>query len=268
MFRNILQDIINKKKIRVAELKKKRPLESIPENMPDSMDYVNFKNKIEQNIKNNKLSIIAEIKKASPSAGVLIEKYNPVDIAKIYYKNNATCLSVLTEEKHFLGKLEHIKDIKKKFKIPILAKDFFIDPYQIPLSKSFGCDCILIIIAAIDKNQIDDIYAEALKHNLSVIMEVHDKKEAETALKYEHALIGINNRNLKTLDVSINNTVSIFEIIKTHKGPVISESGIKDEKDAKYIYEKTGIKNFLIGESLLKSDNPAALMKKFTQIIQ
>jgi len=101
-----------------------------------------------------------------------------------------------------------------------------------------------------------------------VIVEVHDHKEAEIALKYENALIGINNRNLKTLDISINNTISIFEILKDHKGPLISESGIKDENDAKYIYEKTGIKNFLIGESLLKSDNPEALMKKFTQIIQ
>ena len=167
-----------------------------------------------------------------------------------------------------MGKLDYIKDIKDKFKIPVLAKDFFIDPYQIALSKSYGCDCILIIIAALDKKQADEIYAEALKHNLSVIVEVHDEKEAETALKYEEALIGINNRNLKTLDISINNTISIFEILKNHKGPLISESGIKDEKDAKYIYEKTGIKNFLIGESLLKSDNTAELMKRFTQIIQ
>ena len=97
---------------------------------------------------------------------------------------------------------------------------------------------------------------------------MHDYKEAETALKYEDALIGINNRNLKTLNISINNTISIFEILKEHNGPIISESGIKDEADAKYIYEKTGIKNFLIGESLLKSDNPGGLMKKFVQIIQ
>ena len=97
---------------------------------------------------------------------------------------------------------------------------------------------------------------------------MHDIKEAETALKYDKALIGINNRNLKTLDVSINNTISIFDVIKDHKGPLLSESGIKDEKDARYIYEKTGIKNFLIGESLLKSDKPGELMKKLIQITQ
>ena len=101
-----------------------------------------------------------------------------------------------------------------------------------------------------------------------MIVEVHDNKEAETALKYEDALIGINNRNLKTLDVSINNTISIFEILKEHNGPIISESGIKNEADAKYIYEKTGIKNFLIGESLLKSDNPSDLLKRLIQITQ
>ena len=186
----------------------------------------------------------------------------------MFIDNGATCLSVLTEEKYFFGKLDYITDIKKRFKIPVLAKDFFIDPYQVLLSKSYGCDCILIIISALNGDQADEIYDEAIKNNLSVIVEVHDQKEAELALKYNKALIGINNRNLKTLDISINNTISIFEVVKNHKGPLISESGIKNENDAKYIYEKTGIKNFLIGESLLSSDNPAELMKRFIEINQ
>jgi len=186
----------------------------------------------------------------------------------MFIDNGATCLSVLTEEKYFLGKFEYIYDIKRKFKIPILAKDFFIDPYQVALSKSFGSDCILIIIAALNGNQADEIYDEALKHDLSVIVEVHSQKEAELALKYNNAIIGINNRNLKTLNVSIDNTISIFEVLKNHNGPLISESGIKSENDAKYIFDKTGIKNFLIGESLLSSDNPEDLMKRIIQIIQ
>ena len=177
MFRNILQDIINKKKIRVAELKKKRPLESIPENMPDSMDYVNFKNKIEQNIKNNKLSIIAEIKKASPSAGVIIDDYNPVEIAKIYNNNKVTCLSVLTEEDFFLGNLFHISKIKEQFNLPILCKDFFIDKFQIPLAKSYGADAILIILAGVSDNLANELYEEALRFNMSVIVEVHTVEE-------------------------------------------------------------------------------------------
>ena len=262
---NVLDKIIQDKKEFLKILKKDNTLNALEAKIKNFNNFLDFKETI---VKNKNISLIAEIKKASPSAGVLVKNFNHLNIAKMYIENGATCLSVLTEEKHFLGKLDYIKDIKNEFKIPILAKDFFIDPYQIALSKSYGCDCVLLIIAALDDKQADEIYAEALKHKLSVIVEVHDHKEAEIALKYENALIGINNRNLKTLDISINNTISIFEILKNHKGPLISESGIKDENDAKYIYEKTGIKNFLIGESLLKSDNPKALMKKFTQIIQ
>ena len=262
---NVLDKIIQDKKESLKILKKDNTLNALEAKIKNFNNFLDFKETI---VKNKNVYLIAEIKKASPSAGVLVKNFNHLNIAKMYIENGATCLSVLTEEKHFLGKLDYIKDIKNEFKIPILAKDFFIDPYQIALSKSYGCDCVLLIIAALDDKQADEIYAEALKHKLSVIVEVHDHKEAEIALKYENALIGINNRNLKTLDISINNTISIFEILKNHKGPLISESGIKDENDAKYIYEKTGIKNFLIGESLLKSDNPEALMKKFTQIIQ
>ena len=262
---NVLDKIIQDKKESLKILKKDNTLNALEAKIKNFNNFLDFKETI---VKNKNVSLIAEIKKASPSAGVLVKNFNHLNIAKMYIENGATCLSVLTEEKHFLGKLDYIKDIKNEFKIPVLAKDFFIDPYQIALSKSYGCDCVLLIIAALDDKQADEIYAEALKHKLSVIVEVHDHKEAEIALKYENALIGINNRNLKTLDISINNTISIFEILKNHKGPLISESGIKDENDAKYIYEKTGIKNFLIGESLLKSDNPKALMKKFTQIIQ
>lgn len=262
---NILEKIVQDKKESLLEIKKTNSLDVLEKNIKTLSNFLDFKQSI---TKNKNVSLITEIKKASPSAGVLVKDFNHINIAKMYIDNGATCLSVLTEEKHFLGKLDYIKDIKDMFKIPVLAKDFFIDPYQIALSKSYGCDCVLLIVAALDQKQSDEIYAEALKHNLSVIVEVHDHKEAEKALKYEEALIGINNRNLKTLDISINNTISIFEILKDHKGPLISESGIKDENDARYIFENSGIKNFLIGESLLKSDNPAALMKKFSQITQ
>ena len=264
MMKNILEKIVEEKKQSLKLIKKNKSINLINQNIK-GQSFLNFKEAIQ---KNRNVSLISEIKKASPSAGILVNNFNHLDIAKMYINNGATCLSVLTEEKYFFGKLEYIQDIKKKFKIPILAKDFFIDPYQIALSKSYGCDCILIIIAALDGGQADEIYSEALKHKLSVIVEVHDRDEAEMALKYDQALIGINNRNLKTLEVSLNNTITIFEVVRSHKGPIISESGIKDEKDAKYIYEQTGIKNFLVGESLLKSDKPDELMKKLIQITQ
>ena len=260
---NILAKIIEDKKETLKLIKKNNSIDSLENRTKELNTFFDFK----EAIQNNKgISLITEIKKASPSAGIILKDFNHLNIAEKFIKNGATCLSVLTEEKYFLGNLKQIQDIKKNYKIPILAKDFFIDPYQVILSKSYGCDCILLIISALEGKQIDEIYSEALKKNLSVIVEVHDQKEAEAALKYEKALIGINNRNLKTLEVSINNTISIFEVVKNHKGPLISESGIQNEKDAKYIYDKTGIKNFLIGESLLSSDNLEGLMERFRQI--
>ena len=268
MAEDILKKIIKKKSEKLEILKKTISLESLYELIDKNKTFINFKNKIENNSKENKFSVIAEIKKASPSAGVIIDNYDPVKIANIYNDNNATCLSVLTEEDFFLGNLTHISDIKKKVHLPILCKDFFIDKFQIPLAKSYGADAILIILAGVSDDLASELYDEALKYNMSVIVEVHTVEEAKKALNFKDALIGINNRNLKTLEVSLNNTISIFEIIKTHKGPIISESGIKNENDAKYIYDKTGIKNFLIGESLLKSDKPNELIKKIIQITQ
>ena len=262
---NKLKQIIEDKKEFLNLIKKKSSLDFLEKKIKNLNFFYDFKEAIENN---KKVSLISEIKKASPSAGILVKNFNHLNIAKIFIENGSTCLSVLTEEKHFLGKLDYITDIKNKFKVPVLAKDFFIDPYQIALSKSYGCDCILLIMAALDGNQADEIYDEANKKNLTVIVEVHNKKEAEIALKYQNALIRINNRNLETLEISINNTISIFDVVKDHKSPIISESGIKNENDAKYIYDKTGIKNFLIGESLLSSDNPAALIKKIIQINQ
>jgi len=262
---NILNKIIKDKKISLKLIKNKISLTEIDNKIKTLNFFFNFKETI---INNKNISLICEIKKTSPSGGVLVKNFNHVNIAKLYVDSGATCLSVLTEEKYFSGKLDFILDIKNQLKIPVLAKDFFIDPYQVSLSKSYGCDCILIILAALSEVQADEIYNEAIKHNLSVIIEVHDIKEAESALKYKDAIIGINNRNLKTLEISINNTIEIFNSVKNHCGPIISESGIKDEKDAKFIFEKTGIKTFLIGESLLVSDNPADKIRKFIQISQ
>tara|TARA_B100000780_G_scaffold232902_1_gene172969 strand:+ start:568 stop:1371 length:804 start_codon:yes stop_codon:yes gene_type:complete len=263
---NVLEKIIVQKKQDLVQIKKKNSLSSIVEKIRLTNNYLDFKKTLVDREQQKLVSLIAEIKKASPSAGVLVEDFDHVKIAELYSTNGAACLSVLTEEKFFLGNLNYIKDIKKKIKIPILAKDFFIDPYQVAYSKSFGCDCILIILSALSEGQSDEIYDEALKNNLSVIVEVHDEKEAEFALKYEEAIIGINNRDLKNLQISLDNSVKIQKKLSSHKGPVISESGIKDRKDAQYIYDKTGIKNFLIGESLLVSVESEKLIKEILSI--
>ena len=164
---NVLDKIIEDKKESLKKIKEKNSLDSLENTIKSLNNFSNFK----QVIVNNKgVSLITEIKKTSPSAGELVKDFNHLNIAKMYIANGATCLSVLTEEKHFLGKLDYIRDIKNKFKIPLLAKDFFIDPYQIALSKSYGSDCILIIVAALDAKLADEIYAEAIRHKLSVII--------------------------------------------------------------------------------------------------
>ena len=162
-------------------------------------------------------------------------------------------MSVLTEEDFFQGNLIHIHKIKQKIKLPILCKDFFIDPFQIHLAKSYGADAILIILAGINEKMANELYETALKLNMSVIIEVHTKEEAKNSIKFQNALIGINNRNLKTLETDINTTFDIHDILINHKGPLISESGIKTKEDLLKIKKKTNIKTFLIGESLLKN---------------
>jgi indole-3-glycerol phosphate synthase len=263
---NILEKIIKQKKEDLKIIKKNNLLKAIEDKIKSIDNFLDFKTTIINNQKKKKVSLIAEIKKASPSAGVIVENFDHIKIADLYSNNNATCLSVLTEERFFLGSLNYISEIKKKFKLPILAKDFFIDPYQVTYSKSFGCDCILIILSALSEKQASEIYDEALKNKLSVIVEVHDENEAERALKYSKAIIGINNRDLKTLNVSLDNSVRIKKKLTTHQGPIISESGIKNKNDAQYIYDNTGIKNFLIGESLLADAQPSRLIKDILSI--
>ena len=253
MSENILSNIIIKKIERVNSLKKTISLDSLNEIIDKNNTFIDFKEKIQNNIIQDKISIIAEIKKASPSAGVIIKDYNPVEIAKIYNENNVTCLSVLTEEDFFLGNLIHISKIKQKFNLPILCKDFFIDKFQIPLAKSYGADAILIILAGVTDDLANELYEEALRLNMSVIVEVHTVEEAEKSLNFKEALIGINNRNLKTLKTDINTTYDIHNVLNNHQGPLISESGIKTKDELLDLKNKTSIKTFLIGESLLKN---------------
>ena len=253
MDENILSKIIQKKINKVDVLKKTTSLQLLNEKIKENSLFIDFKKKIQNNINNNKISLIAEIKKASPSAGIIIDKYDPIKIAKIYHKNNAACLSILTEEDFFLGNLIHISKVKEKINLPILCKDFFIDKFQVPLAKSYGADAILIILAGVSDDLANELYEEALKYNMSIIVEVHTIEEAKKALNFKEALIGINNRNLKTLKTDINTTYDIYNVLINHTGPLISESGIKTKDELLALKNKTEIKTFLIGESLLKN---------------
>jgi indole-3-glycerol phosphate synthase len=255
MSKDVLEEIIKKKIEKVDLLKKSISLNSLNEQIDQNKSFINFKDKIQNNIDNNKISLIAEIKKASPSAGIIIDDYNPIEIAKIYNNNKATCLSILTEEDFFLGSLSDISKVKEKINLPVLCKDFFIDKFQVPLAKSYGADAILIILAGVSDDLANELYEEAMRLNMSIIVEVHTIGEAEKALNFKEALIGINNRNLKTLKTDLNTTYDIYNVLSNHSSPLISESGIKTKEELLALENKTEIKTFLIGESLLKNLN-------------
>ena len=263
---NILKKIVEKKKEKIMSLKKNYSINNILENIKNISNFIDFKSKIIKRSIEKKISIIAEIKKASPSAGILVQNFNPLNIAKLYVENGASFLSVLTEEDFFLGKLDHIRSIKNIHQIPILCKDFFIDTYQVALAKSFGADCILIILSAIDKMLVKDLYQAANDLNISTLIEVHSEKEAEIALSFEDSIIGINNRNLKNLEISLNTSINLSKILNSHKNPLVCESGIHSHKEIKFIIENANIYNFLIGESLLTSQDIGSKLKEFTQI--
>jgi len=260
---NVLEKIINSKKTSVEKYKNSLPLNILKKRISKYENYINFKNKLST----NEISVIAELKKASPSAGVILENYDPKEIARQYFNSGASCLSILTEENYFKGKLEHIDEVKKTVRLPVLCKDFFIDPYQVYLAKSFGADAILIILSAVDEKIAKEIYHLAEELNINTIVEVHTAEEAKNALYYKNAIIGINNRNLKTLKTDIKITYNLHKILVNHNAPLVCESGIKTEKEVEEIFRKTMINNFLIGESLLNDINKkSSLLKKITQI--
>jgi len=262
---NHLKKILSEKLSRINNLKHIYPIDFLKEKIKSYNNFINFKEKLKK--ESNKVSVIAEMKKASPSAGTIIENYKPMEIAENYLNNGASCLSILTEEKIFQGKLEHIDEVKKKVKLPVLMKDFFAENYQVYLAKASGADCILIILSAIYESTADQIYEKANELNLTTIVEVHDEKEAKKALKYKEAIIGINNRDLTTLKTDINTTYKLYEILSNHDQPLVCESGIQSEKEVKEIVKKTKINNFLIGESLLKDiGKNSSLLRKISQI--
>ena len=260
---NTLEKIIADKKSNMEKYKNSFSVEDLKKRISSYKNYLNFKDKL----KKNEVSVIAEIKKASPSAGVIVKNYDPKTIAKQYLNSGASCLSILTEENYFKGKLEDIDEVKKEVKLPVLCKDFFIDPYQVYLAKSFGADAILIILSAVDEKTAKEIYNVAEELNMSTIVEVHTSEEAKSALGFKNAIIGINNRNLKTLKTDIKTTYDLHKVLIDHSAPIVCESGIKTEKEVEEIIKKTKINNFLIGESLLKDlDKNSPLLKKITQI--
>tara|TARA_Y100001970_G_scaffold233177_1_gene290532 strand:- start:25064 stop:25858 length:795 start_codon:yes stop_codon:yes gene_type:complete len=257
---NILNKICNDKKLEIEILKKKCSLKSLKRLVSDQIIKREFKNKIIKSSKNKENFIIGEIKKSSPSAGEIINIYEPVEIAKIYEKAGTRAISILTEKNYFKGEIDHLSYIKQNTKIPILRKDFIIDEYQIYESKVYQADVILLIVSILSDDQLKKFLEIANELNLDCIIETHNENELKRAVKLDYPIIGINNRNLKNLKTDINNSVSLFTSISKDY-TVIAESGIKSSYDIK-MYNELGIFNFLIGESILRSNNYSTFIKK------
>ena len=244
---SILREIVEKTIITINKRKKLTSLTDLKSQIENlTLADPNFKKSL---LKKDE-AIIAEIKKASPSAGVISHNFDPVSKAKEYESIGASALSILTEESYFKGSSKYLEEVKRHTKLPILRKDFMIDEYQLYEAKLMGADCILLIASILNDEQIKSfvMLAESLK--LDYLIEVHDIDELRRVECFKNAIIGVNNRNLKTFDVDINNSINLKKQFKG-KNIFVSESGIKKKSDIKLLKE-SGIHVFLIGESLMK----------------
>ena len=246
---NILDEIVAKTKSKLEEKKQGLSLEELSSKIDfENLKETNFK----KSLQNKAEAIIAEIKKASPSAGIISDNFDPVLKSKEYESFGASALSILTEEDYFLGNIEYLKDVKAITSLPILRKDFIVDEYQIYESKLIGADCILLIASILNDEELKNFSEIAERLKLDYIIEVHDEEELQIVKHFSNAIIGVNNRNLKTFDVDINNSVELKKIFEG-ENIFIAESGIKSKKDIEYL-KQHNISVFLIGESLMKGD--------------
>ena len=246
---NILDEIVAKTKSKLEEKKQGLSLEELSSKIDfENLKETNFK----KSLQNKAEAIIAEIKKASPSAGIISDNFDPVSKSKEYESFGASALSILTEEDYFLGNIQYLKDVKATTSLPILRKDFIVDEYQIYESKLIGADCILLIASILNDEELKNFSEIAERLKLDYIIEVHDEEELQRVQHFSNAIIGVNNRNLKTFDVDINNSVELKKIFDG-QNTFIAESGIKSQKDIEYL-QQHNINVFLIGESLMKGD--------------
>lgn len=219
-----------------------------------------FTNQIQHSIELGKPAVIAEIKKASPSKGVIRANFDPAAIAESYSKAGASCLSVLTDEKYFQGNDEYLKQARNACEIPVLRKDFMLDPYQIYEARVMGADCILLIVASLSDMQMHDLCGLTLELGMDVLVEVHDREELERGLALRTPLIGINNRDLRTFTTDLDTTLGLLTDV-FHDRTVVTESGIHSIEDVK-LMRKNDVNAFLVGEAFMKADNPGEQLQR------
>ena len=251
---DILDRIIAVKQDEVAALMQQKPLSAMRVDAESRVLTRDFVGALRSKIALGKPAVIAEIKKASPSKGVLRSDFMPADIAQSYAESGAACLSVLTDKQFFQGSLEYFKQARASCSLPALRKDFIIDPYQIYESRVIGADCILLIAAVLDDVQMKDMEAMAMALDMAVLVEVHDAAELERSLKLKTPLIGINNRNLKTFEVSLDTTLGLLRQVPEDR-IIVTESGISTTQDVKRMRDGE-VHAFLVGEAFMRAEDP------------
>tara|TARA_Y100001978_G_C23677325_1_gene427151 strand:+ start:754 stop:1539 length:786 start_codon:yes stop_codon:yes gene_type:complete len=251
---DILKKIVTYKEREVSLKSSKVSLEEIRGKASNAPKGFSFSDNIEKKVRQKTTAVIAEIKKASPSKGLICRNFDPCFIAKSYQSSGATCLSVLTDEKFFQGSIADLEAVRSAVDIPILRKDFIVDAYQIHEARLAGADCILLIAAILNIDQMLEFETVAQSHGMDVLVEVHDQAELKDALRLDTKLMGINNRNLRTFETNLNTTIDLVKNIPEDK-IVVTESGIKNREDVRAMLQKE-VFAFLVGEAFMREENP------------
>jgi len=257
---DILNKIIATKTQEVATAKAEKPLAVVQQEAAAASATRDFVGSIRAKIANNQAAVIAEIKKASPSKGVIRADFQPAAIAASYEQGGAACLSVLTDVEYFQGSPEYLKQARAACNLPVLRKDFMIDAYQVYEARAMGADCILLIAAAIDLAKMRELETIAHSLGMAVLVEVHNGEELDLALQLETPLLGINNRNLRTFDVTLNTTLGLLARIPAHK-IVVTESGIFTQADVA-LMRQNHVHTFLVGEAFMRQPEPGVELAK------
>ncbi len=255
---DILNKIVAVKREEIAAAIKRKSFAAMRADAESRVLTRDFVRALRAKIKAGHAAVIAEVKKASPSKGVLCEDFIPADIAQTYEEHGAACLSVLTDRQFFQGEPDFLKQARASCSLPVLRKDFMVDPYQIYESRAMGADCILLIAACLDDAQMAELEAIALSLDMAVLVEVHDAPELARALKLKTPLIGINNRNLRTFEVSLETTLGLFKDVPADR-LLVTESGIQERADVQRM-RKAGVHAFLVGEAFMRAPDPGAAL--------
>ncbi|EEZ80331.1 MAG: indole-3-glycerol phosphate synthase TrpC [Candidatus Thioglobus sp.] len=257
---DILKKIIARKKQEIIECKNNISFDQMMKKAYDDRETRDFYQALKDKVDLKQNAVIAEIKKASPSKGILRENFNPVEIAKSYETHGATCLSVLTDKDFFQGDNQYLIDVREAVSLPVLRKEFIIDPYQVLEARVMGADCILLIAACLSDGEMEILAQHAMQLGMDILIEVHNVEELKRALQLPLIMIGINNRNLRTFDVSLQTTVDLLNEIKDDI-LVITESGILSSKDVAFMHEHD-VYSFLVGEAFMRQDDPGVALQK------